>query len=194
MSAQPWELKPSLSEDRLNFLAQQFREIYHGVETTLHTDDDCNFCRGTLFFGRARQRLIRIATSGRHPWLELTNSAMDVTLTIDGMPFRFFRDDVENPSKRGFWRRNMSDRLFSPSEQEPVIFRFIVQRPISDQEELDVFFIGYNEMQEAVCEWKYGGVTVLTSVVARELPIAVELPPASVEVPADDRLTGSGLE
>lgn len=182
-SKQPWQFKPALTEDRLNYLAKQFWEIYYGVESLLTTEDDCNYGRGALFFGRTRQRLINL--SFRFEWLKLTNSAMDVTLEIGGVPFRFFRDDPENPKKKGFWRRNDSDQLFSPDDQEPVIFRFIVERPMSENEELEIYFIGYNALEEAVCEWRYGQVRVLRGT-DQERPQVVEQPAAPVDVPAED--------
>lgn len=182
-SQQPWKFKPVLTKDRLNFLAKQFWEIYYAVESLLTTEDDCNYGRGALFFGRARQRLINLSL--RHDWLTLTNPGMDVTLEIEGIPFRFFRDDPDNPKKKGFWRRNDSDQLFAPNEEEPVIFRFIVERPMSDQEELEIYFIGYNALEEAVCEWRYGQVRVLRGV-DQDRPPVVEQPAAPVDVPIED--------
>ena len=176
----PSEFKPALTENRLNFLAKQFWEVYYGVESLLTTEDDCNYGRGALFFGRARKRLINL--SFRVDWLKLTNSAMDVTLEIEGIPFRFFRDDHENPKKKGFWRRNDSDQLFAPNDQEPVIFRFIVQRPISEEDDLEVYFIGYNALEEPICEWRYGQVRVLRGA-DQERPQAVEQPAAPVDIP-----------
>lgn len=179
---QPSEFKPALTEDRLNFLAKQFWEVYYGVESLLTTEDDCNYGRGALFFGRARKRLINL--SFRVDWLKLTNSGMDVTLEIEGIPFRFFRDDHENPKKKGFWRRNYSDQLFAPNDQEPVIFRFIVQRPISEEDDLEVYFIGYNALEEPICEWRYGQVRVLRGA-DQERPLAVEQPAAPVDIPEE---------
>lgn len=190
MSAkQPWELKSSLTEDRLNFLGKQFWEVYYGVDSLLNTADDCNYGRGALFFGRSRQRLINLGLKDEIDWLKLTNPGMDVTLEIDNsIPFRFFRDDHDNPKKKGFWRRNDSDQLFAPNDQEPVIFRFIVQRPLNDDEELEIYFIGYNALEEAVCEWRYGQVPILRSVDQGlpHLPNEVEQQPASVDIPQED--------
>lgn len=182
-SKQPWEFKPVLTEDRLNFLAKQLWEIYYAVESLLTTEDDCNYGRGALFFGRSRQRLINL--SFQVDWLALTNPGMDVTLEIEGIPFRFFRDDPDNPKKKGFWRRNDSDQLFAPNDEEPVIFRFIVERPMSDQEELEIYFLGYNALEEAVCEWRYGQIRVLRGV-DQGRPQAVEQPAAPVDVPAEN--------
>lgn len=181
---QPWEFKASLTNDRLKFLAQQFWEIYYGVESLLSTDDDCNYGRGALFFGRARKRLITLALSDSFDWLKLTNHGMDVTLEIEGTPFRFFRDDHESPKKKGFWRRNGTDQLFAPNEEVPVIFRFIVERPLNDDEVLEIYFIGYNALEEAVCEWRYGRVHILHGI-DENLPQEVEQQPAPVDVPRE---------
>jgi len=179
---QPWESNSSLTEDRLSFLGKQFWDVYYDVDSLLNTADDCNYGRGALFFGRARQRLINLALNSDINWLKLTNGGMDVTLEIDdSIPFRFFRDDHEKPSKKGFWRRNDSDQLFAPNDQEPVIFRFIVQRPLHEDEELEIYFIGYNAFEEAVCEWRYGQIPVLHAV-DHELPKEVEQQPASVDI------------
>lgn len=180
---QPWEFKQALTEDRLNFLAKQFWEIYYGVESLLATDDDCNYGRGALFFGRSRQRLINLSFA--HDWLKLTNPGMDITLEIQGVPFRFFRDDHDSPKKKGFWRRNDSDQLFAPNEEEPVMFRFIVERPISEDDSLEVHFIGYSSLGEPVCEWRYGAVHVLRAV-DQDRPQAVEQKPAPVDLPTKD--------
>lgn len=185
LTKQPWEFKLALTEDRLNFLGKQFWEVYYGVESLLNTEDDCNYGRGALFFGRAKKRLINLAVLGQINWLKLTNPGMDVTLEIEGTPFRFFRDDHENPKKKGFWRRNDSDQLFAPNDLEPVIFRFIVQRPLNDDEELEIYFIGYNALEETICEWRYGQVPVLSGV-GSDLPKEVEQQPAPVDVPLED--------
>lgn len=183
VSKQPWDFKPVLTEHRLNYLAKQFWEIYYGVESSLTTEDDCNYGRGALFFGRARKRLINL--SFQLEWLKLSNPGMDVTLEIEGIPFRFFRDDPDSPKKKGFWRRNNSDQLFAPNEEEPVIFRFIVERPLTEDEELEIYFIGYNALEETVCEWRYGQVRVLRGA-DKERPQVVEQPAAPVDVPTED--------
>jgi hypothetical protein len=177
----PWKANSVLSEDRLNLIAHHLRDIFYGVESLLDTEDDCNYGRGSLFFGRARQRLIKLGTSTDLPWLKLVNAAMDVTLEIEGVPFRFFRDDHDRPMKKGFWRRNGMDRLFAPNDTEPTLFRFVVQRPISENDDLEIFFLGYNVMQEAVCEWRYGDVRLLQSTDA-DLAQVVHQDPARVEL------------
>jgi hypothetical protein len=182
---QPWQLKPELTEARLNVIAQAFLEIYYGVQELLSTDDDCNYSRGAVFFGRSRQRLIKMGMSETYSWLALVNPGMDVTLEIEGIPFRFFRDEHENPKKKGFWRRNDTDQLFAPDDVTPVMFRFIVERPLQEEDEPEIYFIGYNAQEIPVFEWKYGRFSVMHSVDDGE-PNPVKMGPAPVELPHPD--------
>lgn len=178
----PWDLKPALTEERLNTIATAFLDVYYGVQELLSTDDDCNYGRGALTFGRSRQRLINMALYGNYPWLKIVNPAMDVTLEIEGIPFRFFRDDHDTPKKKGFWRRNDSDQLFAADDETPVIFRFIVEKPVQEEDEPEVYFIGYNAQEIPVFEWQYGHFHVMHSV-DDSAPNPVKIGPAPVELP-----------
>ncbi|MBP8265568.1 MAG: hypothetical protein KAX47_03385 [Zoogloea sp.] len=179
--APPWQLNSALVEDRLNTIARAFLDVYYKVEEQLSTDDDCNYTRGSTFFGRSRNRLIAMTQSDDYPWLELSNGAMDVTCKISGVPFRFFRDDHDSPKKRGFWRRNASDQLFASDDITPVIFRFIVERPVSEDEVPEIYFLGYNSTEILVTEWRYGQVPVLRST-DEIVPKSVEKGPAPIDV------------
>jgi hypothetical protein len=180
----PSQFKPSLTQARLEMISQNLWEIYYEVASLLATEDDCGYTRGTAFFGRSRNRLINLTfNSAYSEWLKLTNAGMDVTLEIEGVPFRIFReDDHSNPGKKGFWRRNASDQLFAPTELDPVIFRFITEAPIQEDDSLEIYFIGYNSLEEPVCEWRYNRVVVLTNT-SPEFPSSVEQQPAKIALP-----------
>lgn len=126
-----------------------------------------------------------MAQSSQYPWLTLTNPGMDVTCEIDGLPFRFFRDDHENPKKRGYWRRNACDQLFSTDDTIPVIFRFIVERPITEDDSPEIYFVGYNSVEIAVTEWRYGQVPVFRSM-DEYLPKSIQQGPAPIEIRRDE--------
>lgn len=184
-STPPQSLLPALSNQRLDQIACHLWEIYYGVQSQLSTDDDCAYTRGATFFGRARNRLITIAQDQvDYPWLKLTHSGMDVVCEIEGLPFRFFRDDHLNPVKKGFWRRNESDQLWEPSDMAPVMFRFVVEAPITDEDELEIYFIGYNALEESVCEWRYTNVSVIADVMNNQpQPIVQSAPVISPNLP-----------
>ncbi|WP_211452179.1 hypothetical protein [Collimonas antrihumi] len=181
-SIQPWDLKPALTELRLNTISKAFLEVYYGVQEVLSTEDDCNYGRGALTFSRSRQRLINMALSGDFSWLKIVNPAMDVTLEIEGIPFRFFRDDHESPKKKGFWRRNDSDQLFAADDETPVIFRFIVEKAVQEDDEPEIYFIGYNAQEIPVFEWRYGQFPIMHSVDDVNTN-PVKIGPAPVELP-----------
>lgn len=178
----PWTLKPVLTEERLNTIAQAFLDVNYSVLEILSTEDDCNYGRGALTFARSRQRLINMALSGKYLWLRITNSAMDVTLEIEGVPFRFFRDDHEAPKKKGFWRRNESDQLFAPDDSTPVIFRFVVEKAVQEEDEPEIYFIGYNAQEIPVFEWRYGHFPVMHTI-DDVTTSAVKMDPAPVKLP-----------
>lgn len=182
---QPWDLKPALTEGRLNTIAKAFLEVYYDVQELLSTDDDCNYGRGALIFSRSRQRLINMASSGEYSWLKLVNPGMDVTLEIERIPFRFFRDDHETPKKKGFWRRNDTDQLFALDDETPVLFRFIIEKPVQEDDEPEIYFIGYNAQGVQVFEWRYGSFSVMHSL-SDVNPSPVKIGPAPVELPASD--------
>jgi hypothetical protein len=182
---QPWILKPVLTEERLNTIAKALLEVYYGVQEILSTDDDCSYGRGALTFGRSRKRLMNMALSGDYPWLKLTAPGMDVTLEIAGVPFRFFKDDHESPVKKGFWRRNESDQLFAPDDETPVLFRFVVEKAVQEEDEPEIYLIGYNAEQIALCEWRYGNLPVMYTV-DETTPNPVKMGSAPVKMPDID--------
>lgn len=191
--ALPWQLDSRLTEDRLNLIARAFLDVFYSVEEHLSTSDDCPYTRGAAFFGRARNRLIAMCMGRKYPWLKLSNAGMDVTCQIEGLPFRFFRDDHESPKKKGFWRRNASDQLFSSDENKPEIFRFIVERPVAEGDIPEIYFIGYNSTEIAVTEWRYGEVSVLRTVDGA-IPRSVPKGPAPIDVRRDKSEKNDGTD
>lgn len=108
------------ASSRLQIIADHLLRVRHQTVAELSTELDDNWVRETACFGRSRNMLISMATNGTYACLGLTHGGMDVTPTIDGVPFRFFRDDAEEPGKAGFFRRNAQDNLFSDDPADPV--------------------------------------------------------------------------
>lgn len=180
---QPWDFLPTLSEERLIVIAKALLDIFDEVQRDLSTPLDDNYTRGTTTFGRQKNKIIRLCLSDKYDWLDLRNTSNDLTFAIDGIPFRFFSDDHEKPKKPGFWRRNTQDNLFPAEENEPVYWRFIVEKPLADEAEASVYVIGANSNQDVVCEWKYEEmVRVLTSTTTNR-PEAIETPEPEVSLP-----------
>lgn len=192
MNTAPWETYPDLSEDRLKIISEALLNIRHNTYAELVSEHDDNYSRGCTTFGRQRQMLIQLARSGRYSWLTLASPAMDTTVNIGEVPVRFFTDDHANPKKRGFFKRNEVDQLFSPHDMDAVMFRFVVEPAATEEGDDQVFFLGYNVYQEVVVEWRYSPVTAVLHPVDSVLPKAVVQPDAEVGLKraADDKSEG----
>lgn len=183
----PWEYKPSLSADRLSVVAEALLDVFYDVQKELDTDLDDNYTRGTTTFGRQKNRLINLCLDPTYPWLDLRNTSNDLTCAIDAIPFRFFSDDHEKPLKPGFWKRNEQDNLLPITDDDPVYWRFIVEKPLTEEDEASVYFLGANSNQEVICEWKYAeGVRILATVDGNR-PAPVETPEPEVGLPKQDK-------
>ena len=161
---QPHEHQLGLRNDRLSIIAKALLDVYHNVQGELASNLDDNYTRGTTTFGRQKNRLIQLSQSDVYDWLDLRTTSNDLTCAIDGIPFRFFSDDHEKPKKPGFWRRNEQDNLFPIDKEDPIIWRFVVEKPFGEVDEASVYFLGFNADQQLVCEWKYAdSIRVLKS-------------------------------
>lgn len=194
---QPWEYHTGLERSRLNIIAKALLDVYHSTQDDLCTPLDNNYTRGTTTFGRQRERLIQLCRdTANADWLDLRNTSLDLTFAISNIPCRFFTDDHEKPQKRGFWKRNEQDNLFPTEIETPVYWRFVVEKPISDDDNASVYFLGANSNQEVVCEWEYADyVRVLRSVdETRHDEVNIQEPVVSVpkQRKNEEENTGSG--
>jgi hypothetical protein len=178
----PSDFNPALTDARLRAIAEVLLDVLYETDLELDTELDDGYTRGTATFGRQRNAIIQLCLSGKYAWLKLTNTAMDVTFEIDGVPCRFFADDASNPRKPGFWRRNDAD-LFPADGGKPEIFRFIVDKARSSDEASEVYFIGFNAQQEEVFRWRHSASAPVLASVDDTLPTEVPLPAAKATVP-----------
>jgi hypothetical protein len=179
---QPVMYFEELTDDRLKKLAEQLLDIRYSTIRSMNSEYDDNYTRETAVFGRTRQLLISLATSKKYDWLELKSPGMDVTVSIGRVPVRYFCDDYESPAKGGFFKRNDVDQLFAPEDQLPVLWRIVVQKALTDEDEDHVVFAGYNVFQEKVSEWIYRPSAPTLHVVGQDTPPSKPLGSAPVDV------------
>jgi hypothetical protein len=198
-SNHPATFYPELSDDRLRIIAVKLLDLRHSTIRELNSEFDDNYTRETSVFGRSKNMLIALAQSGQYKWMSLKNAGMDVTFNIGRVPCRFFRDDPNNPEKAGFFKRNAVDDLFEMDDQHPVMWRFVVEKALTEDDEDRGYFVGYNVFQEKVSEWMYRASAPMLHSVDHEVPASAEIPPASVDVREEsnekqdaDRKTGIG--
>ena len=176
----PWDFYPQYTDERLGIIASALLDVYYDTDKDLSTPLDDNYTRGATTFGRQRNKLIWMTQCGEYPWLELAHGAMDLMCKVGGVPFRFFSDDPDSPSKPGFWK-NAFAMLFPVDDQDPVHLRFVLEKPVDDASEAEVHFIGFNAGNEEVFRWRYQGNVNVVRSVDSALPEAVTLPPAKVQ-------------
>lgn len=194
----PTAFYPELSDDRLSVIAVKLLDMRYSTFREMNSPFDDNYTRETAVFGRSKNMLIDLALNGQHDWMSLKHAAMDVTFNIGKVPCRFFRDDPNSPEKAGFFKRNAVDDLFAMDEQLPVMWRFVVEKALTEDDEDRVFFVGYNVYQEKVSKWMHQTSAPSLHEVDKDVPVAAEIPPAFVDVRDDnfanhgnDRKTGS---
>jgi len=181
-SRPPSAFRPALTDARLRIVSEALLDVLYDTELELDGPLDDGYTRGTTTFGRQRNAIISLAQGGKHPWMKLTHAGMDVTFEIEGVPCRFFADDPANPKKPGFFRRNDSDQLFERKAGDPVLFRFVVAKPQSAEEDADVVFVGYDANGVEAFSWHHSRSTPVIASVDTYAPDEVALPPAKAKV------------
>ncbi|PYC27400.1 hypothetical protein DMO17_06570 [Aquipseudomonas alcaligenes] len=181
----PSSFYPELTDERLAVIAEQLLDIRFNTIREMDSHYDDTYTRETAVFGRSRNMLIDMCLSAQYDWLSLASPAMDVTFRIGQVPCRFFRDDHELPEKVGFFKRNAVDTLFALDESQPVMWRFVVEKALTEEDEDQVFFIGYNVFQEKVSQWTYSSASQVLYSIDSFTPDTKEIPPAKVEIRED---------
>jgi hypothetical protein len=178
----PVYFKSELSNDRLTIIAEELLDIRYSTIQEMTSPYDDNYTHETAVFGRSRNMLIELSKSRQYDWLSLAHAGMDVTFKIGTVPCRFFKDDAQSPEKSGFFKRNAVDDLFEPDDQHPVLWRFVVEKALTQEDEDRVYFLGFNVYQERISEWIYKGSTSTLHSVGDNAPLSAEIPRANVSV------------
>lgn len=198
----PQYFEPVLTEERLNILAKALLEECYSTEDDLQSSYDSGYSRGCTRFDRQKNKLKLLALE--HSWLTISDGSNRLVMSIEGLPFRFARDEHKAPRKPAtllvsgteaiqrekFILENQIEMDFdgiSHSERirQPSFWRFFVEvsESLEDGRDYNIYFVGFNELKEAVCEWEYANrVAVVTSTDDIKHD-AVVLSPAVAEVP-----------
>ena len=189
----PSDYYPDLTEERLQAVANHLLDVRYNALAVLQSEYDNNYTRECTVFGRQREMLIRLALKRTYPWLELNHAGMDITFSIGRVPCRFFTDDPNHPQKHGFFRRNQVDQLFAPEDTQPVVWRFVIERSITEDDEDQIYLIGYNIFEEKICEWRHRPDSTVLHSVDSSTPPVVDLPDAEISVRRADEDLDEGM-
>lgn len=198
----PQHFEHVLTEERLNVLAKALLEECYSTEDDLQSTYDSGYSRGCTRFDRQKNKLKLLALE--HNWLTISDGSNRLVMAIEGLPFRFARDEHKTPRKPAtllvsdteaiqrekFVLESQMEMDFdgiSYSEQlrKPSVWRFFVEvsESLEDGRDYNIYFVGFNELKDAVCVWEYANkiaIAVSTDDTKHE---AVELSPAVAKVP-----------
>ncbi|WP_305805192.1 hypothetical protein [Stenotrophomonas sp. YIM B06876] len=194
--ASPSEISDELAPERLSIIAQLMLEVLHKALLDTSTEHDCAYTQGTLPWGRIRNAVKLLVSSRRHPWLSIKHAGNDLLIGIGSHPVRFFLDDHLSPRKIRVLNPTESEmqqlELLPESGDRTVdLWRFIVERAITEDDEHRVFFVGYNRVREVVAQWQYTDSARTFFAVDDYIPAAAELPPIYLTPIYDDEATSS---
>lgn len=181
--ARPSELFPDLSDQRLSTLAQLMLDVLHKALLDTSTEHDCAYSRGALSWARIKNALLQLIRTGRHEWLTIKHSGNDLVIGIGQHPIRFFLDDHLNPRKPRVLNPTDGEMLQLPidfpviGDKSVDLWRFIVERALSEDDEHCVYFVGYNREREVVAQWKYSDSVRTFAAVDGYIPAAAIIEP-----------------
>jgi hypothetical protein len=154
----PWELHPSLTEERLTAAA---RLLARGRTDAIAFADpwagDDAWSIGCRAYAFSKHQLARAAEGGRYPWLGVLDETHHFVFLIDCVPVRFYRGDAEDPSK-GTLRQQESEAeqlvlALGSDEAEGLMFRLAVETEPDGAVRRIVFLALRGEAGRVECFW-----------------------------------------
>ncbi|WP_159351033.1 hypothetical protein [Roseomonas harenae] len=154
----PWELHPSLTEERLTAAA---RLLARGRTDAIAFADpwagDDAWSIGCRAYAFSKHQLARAAEGGRYPWLGVLDETHHFVFLIEGVPVRFYRGDAEDPSKRTLRQQeNEAEQLalaLGSDGAEGLMFRLAVETEPDGAVRRIVFLALRGEAGRVECFW-----------------------------------------
>lgn len=180
MNQVPWELNPELSEERLTDLANFIANVRDEV-IELYDEDlgDTRLSLGMRAYECCRSRIINASKDGIFPWLSILTAEGRFTFAIENVPVRFTRNDPKYlPDRKLVISENAMQQMSLFGNQPYAELRWFFVFDTDYKSAADtVYFIGYSDLGEIVCQWQIPieDNVVLISDVSNTLPQAVEL-------------------
>lgn len=197
--ATPEEFSPELSGKRLSVVGEVMLDVIAKAIIATSTKYDCSYSRAVLPWAWIKNALLLLVRSRDHEWLTIRHAGNDLVIGIGDVPVRFFIDDHTKPRKA---------RVLSPTEGEagqlpldfgtqpdttPALWRFIVERALTDIDENRVFFVGYNVIGEIVAKWQFTESVRAFRSTDNDIPAAAHLDPISLTpIFGDERVEAEG--
>lgn len=180
----PWEITPELTEERLSAIAGIMKQVRDDT-VELHQPEDGD---GPWSLGcRVYERTINILEGQAEsiPWLSCQRDNLFFLLSIEGVPIRFYRGEVDRPTKRtlkkSYYELNQ-EQLHFGFPDEDYRWRICIETD-TDGSTLQIHVAQFNEAGECLHPWEILTRDAVTpfSLSGNSLPLATHIPPPYVE-------------
>ena len=154
----PWELHPSLTEERLTAAARLLaRGRADAIASADYWAGDDAWSIGCRAYAFSKHQLARAAESGRFAWLGVLDETHHFVFLIEGVPVRFYRGDAEDPSKRTLRQQESEAEQLAlalgSDGAEGLMFRFAVETAPDGAVKRIVFLALRGEAGRVECFW-----------------------------------------
>jgi len=184
----PWDISPSLQEERLRFLGELALDVRKGAVAAQEPDKgDGRWGLGCRFYERLSDAFIKAAASGEVPWLTAlrpNGNPLELYLAIGGCPIHYLRGDPAKPSQQHLVRAQ-EQYDFWPNSRSTGWYWLMIVESTSDEEATRVLFEEVSDSGDIRNQWVAATaksvVTSIPSIVKQGTPIpapAVGGPPS----------------
>tara|TARA_R110001592_G_scaffold339111_1_gene626627 strand:+ start:2300 stop:2908 length:609 start_codon:yes stop_codon:yes gene_type:complete len=188
MSEKPWDKNPDLKEDRIVEIANLICEV-RGDVIDLHDVvlGDTRLSLGMRAYECCRSRLISEDSQGTWPWFSILTAVGRFTFLFGKTPVRFVRNDPENlpsekliPSPEASIQMGFFDEDYDHANTRWFFVIDTFYKNVAD----NMYFVGYNEQGDIVCQWDIPleAKAVLLSSLEEEVVKPNEISKATVKV------------
>ncbi|MEH6387092.1 MAG: hypothetical protein V7772_04355 [Pseudomonas profundi] len=156
----PCELELTLSRAHLDVVCNNLLDAaYRALEAT-STDDDTNWTKGVLPYGRIHGRFKRLQREGDLPWFKLVNNTLDYTISIDGILMQVVTDDPDVRRKHHRVNKNLIERyhdsMLGPATDDNITWRVYVDSDRNpDGPCLTVCILGFDTNRNVISKWTH---------------------------------------
>jgi len=191
MQQLPWKYNSDLTEERLTEMANFITNVRNEV-IELHDKElgDTKLALGMRAYECSRTRIIEASKNDVFPWLSILTPEGRFTFAIGNTPVRFTRNDPKYlPDRKLVVSTNAMEQmtLFGDQPYAEIRWFFVFDTHYKSAADA-VYFMGYNEFGDIVCQWQIpieDSITLITDISESEHQ-AVELdkPLVGVKRPA----------
>lgn len=105
-SKKPWEIHPSLTEEKICHLAKIIKEVRDKtLELYRPEEGDGVWSLGCRIYERTINTIH--SESKAINWLDTIRNGLYFVILIDGVPIRYYKGDVDNPNQRSLNRKHL---------------------------------------------------------------------------------------